>query len=160
MRVAAAIGALLLAAGVGLVSGCGRADAKPSPADTARELLSLHGLAGRQPEDRNEADRNKPVDHRALSALFTDYASTDPFLADLYVGFLVGALARNQSSLRAAEAGDRATVEAGKLAVSLERRGGRWLISLASSIPDEIKRRALEEKVRYDAARAAGQSLR
>ncbi|MDD5306239.1 MAG: hypothetical protein PHU25_02850 [Deltaproteobacteria bacterium] len=155
----AALAAIPLAAMV-LFSACSRKALAPSPADTARELLALHGLVGRQPEDRSEADRKRPVDRKALTALFSDYATTDPFLADLYVGFLVGALARNQGDLRVTVQGKRAVVQAGKLGVALELRERTWLISLAASVPDGIKRRALEEKVRYENARAAGQAVR
>jgi hypothetical protein len=56
---------LVVAAAAALGAGCGRPEKKPAPADTARALLALHGLVGRQPEDRSEADRKKPEIGRA-----------------------------------------------------------------------------------------------
>ena len=49
----------------------------PDPLDTARTLLSLHGLVGKQPEEQSEKDRNKKVNRRLLTPLFTDLEQLD-----------------------------------------------------------------------------------
>jgi hypothetical protein len=126
----------------------------------AERLLALHGLRGRQPEDLSQAERDAPVDRAAIAALVADADAYDPFTSDLYVGFVVGALAKSQGRWTTALDGDRAVVAAGNARIAFVRRDGAWQATLGASVPDEIKKRAAEEKRRYDAARAAGQGLR
>jgi hypothetical protein len=121
-----------------------------------RELLALHGLQGRQAEERTPAEKETPINPAALAALFTDLGQQDPFLDDLYVGFLVGLLARHQERLFVEHRRDEtARVWAGGAAVVLHRKKNKWQISLAESIPGEIKKRALKEKTRLEQASPA-----
>jgi hypothetical protein len=151
---ALAITALLLAACNGEPAGSG---APPDPRDTARALLALHELDGVQPAQRSDEAKGTDVHRDALAELIADLESTDRFTADLYVGFVVGALARHQTRLFVAREGSRATVSAGKARIAMRLEQGRWRILLAESVPDEIKRRASQAKQEYEAARARGQ---
>lgn len=136
----------------------------PPPSDAvtavAERLLEAHHLLGRQPEELTPGEKAAPVDGSALAPLVADPGDHDPFIGDLYVGFVVGALARHQGRWVTSIDGDRATIAAGDVRVALVRRGGAWKIDLAASIPDVIKARAAEEKARFDAAKAAGQGTR
>jgi hypothetical protein len=131
----------------------------PDPLDTARGLLGLHGLAGRQPEERPEAQRDAPVLRERLARFVADLDARDPFLTDLYVGFAVGALARHQGRLFVERQGNRAVLSAGDARIVLVLTPSGWQVVLEESVPDEIKRRAAEEHRRFlDArARASGQ---
>jgi len=130
---------------------------EPPPLDTITELLTLHDLAGRQPADRPAAVRDREVDREALSRLFTDLDAEERFLTDLYVGFVVGALAREQSRLAVGSpAGGRVVVRAGGLDVVLRLVDGRWRIVLGETIPPAIREQARAERERYEAARTAG----
>ncbi|MDJ0762571.1 MAG: hypothetical protein QNJ97_06235 [Myxococcota bacterium] len=144
---------LVLISAMFFLSCCDRsADKKtsgPSPLATLRELMRLHDLEGRQPEDRPAATRKKQVDQKALAALFLDFERQDGFLADLYVGFIVGAVARHQAHLKVRTIGNRADVTAGNVRVRLRWSGERWQIAIAESIPDEIKQRAAQLKARH-----------
>jgi len=156
---AAAVGAavLLLAAG----AACrGPDDEAQGPRVAAERLLALHGLLGRQPEDLTQEERDAPVDRAAIAALVDDVAAYDEFTGDLYVGFVVGALARQQGRWTTLVDGARAQIAAGSARVFLVRAGGAWKVSLAASVPDEIKRKAAGEKLRYEAAKAAGGARR
>lgn len=122
---------------------------------TIEELLILHDLKGRMPEERTDLDRRRAVDEKALGRLFVDYDSEDPFLRSLYVGFLAGALARHQHALAITRTGDRAVAHAGPVQVVMVNRQGRWLIALDKSIPGEIKTRAMEARERSRPPRVA-----
>ena len=124
----------------------------PDPLDAVREILRLHDLEGRQPEERSPQAREREVDRAALSRLVADLDARDPFLSDLYVGFVVGALARHQTRLFVSRMGNRAEVSAGDARIVLVLDGGRWKILLGDSVPDEIERRAAQEKRRYEEA--------
>ena len=135
------------------LSGCTKRPAeptRPSPRSFVSEVLKLHDLEGKRPEARSDASRRKEVDRAALGRLFSDYEREDPFLADLYVGFIVGSLAANQQRLQVFEQGSRAEIRAGKTKISLRLEAGRWRASLKQSIPDAIKARAKMEKLRVE----------
>ena len=134
-------------------------DAVADPRETTRALLALHELEGKQPEDRSDDTKRAEVHREALSELIADLDRTDRFIADLYVGFVVGALARHQTRLFVTREGSRAVVSAGKARIVLRLAQGRWRIVLAESVPPEVKRRAVEAKRSYDQARARGQGL-
>jgi hypothetical protein len=118
--------------------------------ETIDALLELHGLRGLMPEERSREVRARAVDESALEALFWDYRARDPFLTSLYVGFVVGALARHQHILAMTKRGHRATVHAGDLAVqmSYNSHDHRWQIVLDKTIPETVKARARVEKAR------------
>jgi hypothetical protein len=116
--------------------------------ETVKALLELHGLYGRMPDERTDADKKRGVDEQALKVLIADYDTEDPFITNLYVGFVVGALARHQHKLPMTRTGNRAVFHAGKVAVVMAFRDGSWRIVLGPSIPEEIKRRARIEKRR------------
>jgi len=128
----------------------------PDPLVTARELLALHDVLGRAPEDRPDESKEREVDRQALTALIADPGGRDPFVTDLYVGFVVGALARYQDKLVATASAGRATVVAGRARIAMRLEGARWKIVLEESVPDEIKERAAAEKRRYDEAKTRG----
>ena len=136
--------------GFGL-SGCTERSAgppRPAPMSFVTAVLRLHDLEGRHPEARSEAARRKAVDRAALERLFAGYAEEDPFLADLYVGFIVGSLAANQERLQVFEQGGRAEIRAGNTRISLRLDHGHWRASLQDSIPEAVKARAKMEKLR------------
>ena len=116
-----------------------REAARPRAETFVFDLLSLHDLNGTSPSARSDAARRKPVDRAALARLFADYEKEDPFLADLYVGFIVGSLATHQERLQIFESGARAEIRAGNTTVSLRYGNGAWRASLAASIPEAIK---------------------
>jgi hypothetical protein len=152
-----AASALALAACRG---GDARGDASARARGTAEQLLALHHLLGRQPESLAQEEKDAPVDPKALDALILDRGAFDPFVGDLYVGFVVGALARHQGRWITTVEGGAAAIQAGDVRVQLAETGGAWKIDLAASIPGIIKQRAAEEKKSYDAAKAAGNALR
>jgi len=150
-----------LVAGLVLAGACSSEPPAPSvgdPRDTALALLALHDLEGQQPEERSDESKRSEVHREALAELIGDLDSTDRFTADLYVGFIVGALARHQTRLFVSRQGSRAVVSAGKARIALRLDGAKWRIVLAESVPDEIKRRAVEAKQAYEAAKARGQA--
>jgi hypothetical protein len=156
-RIAAAQTALFL-----LALGCGdRGDPPPAPIPdplvTARELLALHDLLGRQPEDRSDEIKQGEVDRQTLAALVSDYHGRDPFVTDLYVGFVVGALARYQDTLVATAGSGRATVVAGRARIAMKLEGSKWRVVLEESVPREIKDRAAAEQRRFEEAKARAQ---
>ena len=128
----------------------------PDPLEAVRGLLELHGLAGRQPEHRPEAQRETVVPSEQLARFVADLGGRDPFLTELYVGFAVGALARHQQRLFVERQGNRAVISAGDARIALVLTPSGWQVVLEESVPDEIKRRAAEEHRRYlDAKRPA-----
>jgi hypothetical protein len=156
VRPRAPVGVLL--ACLSLAWGCAEepdpeAVAVPDPLQTARDLLALHDVLGRQPEERPDRAKQEPVDRRALAALISDLDGRDPFVTDLYVGFVVGALARYQKKLVATASAGRATVVAGRARVAMRLEGERWKVVLEESVPAEIKERAAAEKRRFEEAR-------
>ena len=62
----------------------------PSPGDTVLKLLDLHNLAGKLPGERTKENREVEVDRAKLAALIVDLDEHDPFIADIYVGFVLG----------------------------------------------------------------------
>ena len=112
------------------------------PLDTVKQILSLHGVLGKRIEERSESDRHREPDPAALAGLFADYRDTEPFLANLYVGFVTGVLARYQENLSVTIEGARARVSAGALDIYLRRESDKWRVLLDRSVPPEIKRRA------------------
>lgn len=124
----------------------------PDPLETVRGLLDLHGLAGRQPEERPADLREKPVEPAALARFVADLDGRDAFLTDLYAGFVVGTLARHQDRLFLERRGPRTVISAGNARVVLALTGEGWKVVLEESIPDEIRRRAAEEHRRFLAA--------
>jgi len=147
---------LALAIAVGACEQAERREAQDGegPLATARALLALHDLQGRQPEERTKESVEKEVDREALAGLVEDLEGRDGFITDVYLGFVLGSLARNQTRLSAAREGTRAVIRAGKAAVVLDLAGGRWKVDLEASVPEEIKRRAIEEKKSYEEAKA------
>ncbi len=125
----------------------------PDPLATVRKLLELHELVGRQPEERSLETRKKDVDLKALGELFEDFDGKDPFLRDVYIGFVVGVLARNQGRLFVSRQGNRAEISAGKAKVVLRRDNSQFRIVLKESVPKEIVTRANEEKDRFKEAK-------
>lgn len=117
----------------------------PRPQDTVRELLELHGLWGKLPQERDEAERRRPPDALRLAPLFTDLEKETPFLANLYVGFLAGALSRHQDQLIYLAEGDTVEVRAGDVRIFMHRLGDRYRIALGKSIPPLVRQRAEAE---------------
>jgi hypothetical protein len=155
--VRSAVAALLLA--ICCCCACGdqsqtEVSATPDPLETARELLALHDLKGARPGDRTAEVKDKQVDRAAVAALVADFEGRDPFVTDLYVGFVVGALAQFQDRLIATARTGRATVVAGRARIAMKLDSGKWRIVLEESVPDEIKQRAAAEKQRFDEAQA------
>ncbi len=130
-----------------------------APMATIDALLDLHGMRGRMPEERSDETRRKAVDETALKRLFLDFESEDPFLANLYVGFVVGVLARHQHMLVLTRRGNRATVHAGDLPVKMMKKNDHWLIVLKKTIPDAIRKRAEAEQQRLKQQRIARSPL-
>lgn len=129
------------------------------PLKAVERLLSLHDLNGRQPEERSAESRNREVDRGKLEALVSDLNKHDPFTSNLYVGFIVGALARYQTRLMVTQSGDRAEIMAGKARVVMRRADNEWRFVLDESIPEVIQQRAAEEKRRFESARAMSAAL-
>lgn len=127
----------------------------PDPLIAARELLALHDLLGRQPDERTAESQEQEIDRAALTRLVADLEHREPFISDLYVGFVVGALARFQDRLVATVIGSRATIVAGRARIVLQLDNGKWKFVLEESVPAEIKERATAEKRRYEAAQTA-----
>ena len=132
-----------------LCIGCASGESSATaPITTIDVLLEFHGMRGRMPEERPREARQKAVDENALKQFFLDFESEDPFLANLYVGFVVGALARHQHALVMTQKGNRVVVHAGDLPVAMTYHKGKWLIILKKTIPQSIRRRAEAEKER------------
>lgn len=145
--------------GVTVFSACERTPtpmeaASPDPLTTVRELLRLHDLLGKQPEDRPSASRNRLVDWADLKLWIDDMDGHEPFLGNLYVGFVVGALARNQGRLFVTGTRNRVQVAAGRARVVLRLKGGRYKIVLAETIPKGIVERANLEMARMKSVSA------
>ena len=136
-----------------------REDGAAQARAAAEKLLAVHHLLGRQPESLTQEEKDTPVDPKALDALVADRGAFDPFIGDLYVGFVVGALARHQGRWVTTLEGGAAVIQAGDVRVRLVERDGAWKIDLAVSVPDVIKKRAADEKKSYEAAKAAGRAL-
>ena len=128
----------------------------PSPGDTVLKLLDLHNLAGKLPGERTKENREVEVDRAKLAALIVDLDDHDPFIADIYVGFVLGVLASHQARLFVPVEGSRAEVAAGRASVKMRLVDGNWKIVLGESVPLEIKERAIVEKKNYEEAKAAG----
>ncbi len=131
----------------------------PSPGDTVLKLLDLHGLAGKLPEERTRESSEAEVDRAKLAALIVDLDDHDPFIADIYVGFVLGVLASHQARLFVTVEGSRAEVAAGRASVKMRLVDSSWKIVLGESVPREIKERALVEKKNYEDAKAAGAAV-
>lgn len=124
-----------------------------NPLQTLNRLLELHGLSGKQPEERTEEAKSRMVTRADLAPLVGDLDNYDSFLSNLYVGFIVGVVARHQTRLYVSTTGDRADVTAGKAQVVLYLDDGNYRISLKDSIPPEIVQRAELEKRKIDSSR-------
>lgn len=149
--------AILLCASIAFVASCRNGEndygtPAPDPTSAVVELLVLHDMLGKQPEERTEQSRKKEVNREKLADLFTDMVGRDRFLTDLYVGFVAGAIARNQKRLSVRTNGDKAEIAAGKATIVMRLADGRWRISLDESVPEEIKKLAAAEKARFDNA--------
>jgi hypothetical protein len=154
------VAALFLVAAAVAACRSGGEEGAQGPRAAAERLLALHGLLGRQPEALTQAEKDAPVDRKAVAGLVDDVGAFDQFTSDLYVGFVVGALAKHQGRWTTAMDGAQAIIAAGGARILFVRKDGAWRVSLAASVPDEIKKRAAEEKRRYEAAKAAGDALR
>jgi hypothetical protein len=130
-----------------------------TPAETTLHLLAVHGLLGKSPGDRSDKDKNTLVDADDLNELFVDLADYDKFTGELYTGVILGALAANQSKLEESRTEKSAQVTAGRMVIHLDLVNNLWKISLGKTIPDKLKERAIIEKQRYDAAKAAGEAM-
>lgn len=128
----------------------------PDPLVTVESLLKLHDVWRKQPEERTRESRQRPVDKGALRELVYELEKEDPFFANLYVGFVVGALARYQTRLGVIVRGDRAEVQAGALQVVMRRVDRSWRVDLERTIPEPIKARARAEKRRMAGAPTPG----
>ncbi len=128
----------------------------PDPLATVESLLKLHDVWRKQPEERSSESRQRSVDNDALKELVYELEKEDPFFANLYVGFVVGALARYQTRLGVTIRGDRAEVQAGALQVVMRRVDRSWRVDLDRTIPEEIKARARAEKRRLAGAASPG----
>ncbi len=125
----------------------------PDPTSTVDELLRLHGLLGKQPEDRSHQTKSAEIDMASLEPLFVNFKKYDPFLRDLYVGFVVGALARYQGKLFISKHENEANVKAGNLTVRMRLDNDRYKIDLEKTVPAVIKQRAAKEKTRHAKSR-------
>ena len=130
------------------------AEKASNPGDTVLKLLDLHNLAGKLPEERTKESSEAEVDRAKLAALIMDLDEHDPFIADIYVGFVLGVLARHQARLFVTVEGSRAEVTAGRAGVKMRLVDGNWKIVLGESVPREIKERAIVEKKNYEEAKS------
>ncbi len=134
---------------VGVVAlGCRETVDVPDPRLTVSKLLAVHGVLGKDADQRTSGDRKKRIGTADLKALFVDYDNFDPFLADLYVGFVVGALARFQDRLVVNRTLNRTVITAGKATVVMQLDDNGWRILLGRSVPEAIKARAKLEMAR------------
>lgn len=122
----------------------------PDPRETAARLLAMHELVGKLPEQRSEKSRSEPVPQERLREVIADLDARDPFLSELYTGFVVGALARAQDELFVERRGAHAVLWAGRARIVMKREGDRWKVVLEKSVPEAVKRRAAEEKRRFE----------
>lgn len=152
------ITAALFAASI-LACCCTQKEEQADPSKAIITLLDLHDLAGKQPDQRSPDSRRKEVDRSKLEPLIADLDAHDPFIADVYLGFVLGVLAHNQSRLYVERAGSEATVFAGKATVSMRLVDGRWKVVLGDSVPPEIKERAALEKKSFEEAKARARSM-
>lgn len=146
------VGKWTLPAVVMILAGCNilseDVESRPSPSDTLAQILRMHGVEGRSLNERPPEFQKAAVDREVLSRIFMDYAAEDPFLANLYVGFIVGVLAEHQNTLQVKTKGLRSEVRAGKARIFMHLHDKFWRISLTESIPDAVKARAKMEKLR------------
>ncbi len=148
-----AVAVLLLVAACKEGSKPAKEQTGPNPLATVRELLRLHDLVGRQPEERSDETKKKEVDRSSLGTLIADLDAEDRFISDVYVGFVIGALARNQGRLFVSRKGETAYVTAGTVKVVLRLQGGIWKIVLSETIPAEIKKQAALSKAQFEQAK-------
>ncbi|MBN2527792.1 MAG: hypothetical protein JXR76_15490 [Deltaproteobacteria bacterium] len=148
---------ILLATGIAALSSC--SDQPPmSPAETTLKLLALHGLLGKNPSERSPEEKNTLVNSDELKSLFVDLDRFDKFTGELYVGIILGALARNQSQLVENRQKTTAEIIAGKATIHLDRVENVWKINLNKTIPQPMKEQAQKEKIRYEAAKSAAEA--
>lgn len=150
------VGALALTAGCGTErseqSNPASNPTQASPRVAVQDLLAAHHLLGRQPEERTQEEKKANLDEQTLSLFFADSQGFEPFIADIYRGFVLGALTRHQTHLFIDTRGEKATVRAGDVAVVMRLDNGRWKVVLKESIPSEIAKRAALEKARVEDA--------
>lgn len=125
-------------------------DHGPNPIHTLNKLLEHHDLLGKQPEERSERAKNKPVHRKELEPLVLDLDKFDDFLSNLYVGFIAGVVARHQTRLYVSKVGNKAIVTAGKARIVLQLVDDAYRISLEESIPSEIAKKALLERAKIE----------
>jgi len=154
--------ALLLAMGLAIaLAACREGGAKADePVVAVHKLLALHDLEGKTPRERTEESRDREVERGTLREFIADMDDHDPFIADIYLGFVLGVLSSNQSKLFVEREGARATVHAGRARVAMRLVDGEWKIVLSESVPDEIKERSAVEKKNFDEAKARAKALR
>lgn len=131
-----------------LLGGCSDTRRTSDPLDTVSELLAVHGLAGKDKTTRSRADRETRIDPEVLQRLIVDYRAFDPFLSDLYVGFVAGALARYQGRFVVERDAKHARVSAGRVTLVMVLGHAGWQIHLGRSVPESIKARAKLEQAR------------
>lgn len=139
----------------GTLSGC-NSQPPMTPAETSLKLLSIHGLLGRAPQQRSKTAKETLVSKQELNRFFTDLDNFDKFSGELFTGIILGALARNQSRLMETRKTTTASVTAGNAIIHFELVDDTWKINLDKTIPESMKKKAKEEKKRYEAAKAAG----
>ena len=139
---------LFFVAGLVLLPGCSKGRTPPDPRQTVAQILAVHGVSGKDGEARTASEKKKRVDPETLEQLFVDYRDFDPFLAELYVGFVVGALARFQDQLVVEQQSRRARLLAGRVTVVMKLKDTGWQVDLDRSIPQTIKARAKLEQAR------------
>jgi len=120
-----------------------------APLAVVRALLKQHGLLGRTPEERTLRERETPVERSLIEPLFADLGREELFLEEIYIGFIVGVLARHQDNLMVDVTGSRASVQAGAATVVLVKKDEQYRIVLQESVPEGVRKRALQEQERY-----------
>lgn len=123
-----------------------------SPRVAVQHLLAAHHLLGKQPHERTREEKKAKLDEQTLSLFFADSQDFEPFIADVYRGFVLGALTRHQNNLFIDTRGPKATVRAGDAAIVMRLEKDRWKVVLKESIPSEIEKRAARERARFEQA--------
>ena len=148
-RTTFALGLLASSLALALGGGCDGATTEvdvrySTPEHTIETLFTAYGIEDLTQEDVRQRmasnTRFELRDRETYLSCFGDLATpTDEGLA----GFVFGALAAGKDDLRTTITNDRATVSPrpGMDVVLHRDEGGRWLISLEDSVPDEVRTR-------------------